>query len=145
MYVLAVAALCLQAVGTYFVWPSRWNIPAHLALGFCVTAYLIPGLTTDVWDAVDAQTNALYAAINITGALALIWGLYVGRALPLFDHASKRLLRLYESQSITAESVRRTQVLALIGVVGMAAAYRIMGFVPMFAADPLARSFRCCW
>ncbi len=138
MEVIVVAALAVQTLGTYLIWPSRWNIPAHLGLGFCVTAYFIPGLATHIWDSFGPQTNALYADINITGALALVGGLFVGRSLPLFDRASRRLLRLYDSAAVTARSVRRTQLLGLIGVAGMAAAYRIMGFVPMFAKDPLA-------
>ena len=138
MYVLVVAALVLQSIGTYLIWPSRWNIPAHLALGFCVTAYLVPGLLTDVWDFADPATNALYAQINIVGALALIAGLFVGRKVALFDEVSKRFLKLYESARLRAAVLRRIEFISTYAVLGMAAAYIIMGFIPMFAEDPFA-------
>jgi hypothetical protein len=138
VYVLVVAALVLQMIGTYLIWPSRWNIPAHLALGFCVTAYLVPGLATNVWDFVDPATNALYAQINIFGAAAMIFGLFVGRKVALFDEVSKRFLKLYESPRVRAAAVRRIEFISTYAVLGMVAAYIIMGFVPMFAADPFA-------
>lgn len=142
MHLITVAALVLQVLGTYLIWPSRWNIPAHLNLGFCVTAYLIPGLATDVWGLFDNRTNVLYSEINILGAAAIVGGLLVGSRLALFDGARTALLRLYQPDMQSA-ALGRTERVAIVAIIGMIAAYGIMGFVPMFAADPYsAKQFK---
>jgi hypothetical protein len=143
VHVLTVAALAVQVLGSYVIWPNRWNIPAHLNLGFCVTAYFVPGLGTDVWDLFDDRTNLIYSQINILGALALVGGLLVGSRVGLFDGSRTTFMRLYESGRLRVAAMERTQWVALVAVIGMIAAYRIMGFVPMFAEDPFsAKQFK---
>jgi hypothetical protein len=143
VHFLTVAALAAQVLGTYLIWPNRWNIPAHLNLGFCVTAYFVPGLGTDVWDLFDDRTNLIYSQINILGACALLGGLLVGARVGLFDGSRPILMRLYDSGRMRLAAVERTQWVALVAIIGMIAAYRIMGFVPMFAEDPFsAKQFK---
>jgi len=96
VHFITVTALTLQMIGTYLVWPSRWNVPAHAALGFCVTAYVFPGLATDIWESFDARTNLMYAQINVLGALSMVAGLFVGFRLNLFVGFRPRLLRLFQ-------------------------------------------------
>jgi len=143
VHALTVIALCLQAVGTYFIWPSRWNIPAHLSLGFCVTAYLVPGLLTNVWSGFDERTTTLYMQINVLGALTLLLGLLAGSRLIVFKRLHRAFKRLYQSDSLQAACMSRIQKIGLYAVIGMILAYLIMGFVPMFAEDPLsAKQFK---
>lgn len=143
MHYVTVFALCIQSVGTYLIWPSRWNVSAHLALGFCVTAYIIPGLMTNVWDPFDDRTNALYTQINVVGAIATIAGLLLGSRVMIFKGLHRRFEQLYLSDSVQSASIRRMQNIAFLAVIGMIAAYCIMGFVPMFADDPFsAKQFK---
>ncbi len=125
-------------LGTYIIWPSRWNIPAHLALGFCVTAYIVPGLMTNVWDLFDERTNDLYFYINLVGATMVVAGLVVGSRIIIFKGLDRSWRRLYSSASIRMASIRRAETVGLMAVIGMMAAYLIMGFIPMFAEDPFA-------
>ena len=143
MQTLTVLALCAQMIGTYLIWPSRWNIPAHISLGFCVTAYIVPGLMTDVWGLFDERTNLLYAQINVVGAIALLIGLVGGSKMLLFKRLHRRFRRLYASEAMRRASIDRVQMIGVVAVLGMVAAYLIMGFVPMFAADPFsAKQFK---
>lgn len=143
MQALTVLALCAQMIGTYLIWPSRWNIPAHISLGFCVTAYLVPGLMTGVWDLFDERTNLLYAQINILGAIALLVGLVAGNRLLLFRGLHRRFRGLYADEPRQRASMDRAQMIGAVAVIGMVAAYFIMGFVPMFADDPFsAKQFK---
>jgi hypothetical protein len=130
-------------IGTYLIWPSRWNIPAHLSLGFCVTAYLVPGLATDVWGLFEERTKLLYMQINLVGAVALVVGLYAGNRTVLFKKLHRRFTQLYRSESAQNASMNRVQMIGIVAVMGMIVAYLIMGFVPMFAEDPFsAKQFK---
>lgn len=139
---LCVAALMAQMIAPYLIWRSRWNVPAHLNLGFCVTAYIIPGLLTDVWSNVSARTVDVYIWMNVLGALALIAGLWAGARLPPATGLRDRLMPLLTGASDRLAH-QRVDRLVWIGIVGMVLAYAIMGFVPMFADDPLsAKQFK---
>jgi hypothetical protein len=138
----AVIALTLQLVAPYLVWRSRWNIPTHLAAGFCVTAYVIPGLFTNVWDAFPNDTIKLYTQINVVGALALVAGLFLGNAVGARSQSApitvaKRLR--YDPESL----IWRVMLVVTVATIGIYVSYWIMGFIPMFADDPFsAKQFK---
>lgn len=138
----AVIALTLQLVAPYLVWRSRWNIPTHLAAGFCVTAYVIPGLFTNVWDAFPSDTIRLYTQINAVGALSLVGGLFLGNAVGARTQNSpiaiaKRLR--YDPSSL----IWRVMLVVTVATIGIYISYWIMGFIPMFADDPFsAKQFK---
>jgi len=139
---VTVLALSAQLLAPYLVWPNRWNIPTHIAAGFCVTAYVIPGLFTDVWDQVPGSTNTIFLQINLIGALALCIGIVLGSGLTRryqFDGAW--LTSRFSTSS--ALLVRRVVIVVTPCVIGMCIAYWIMGFIPMFAEDPFsAKQFK---
>ncbi len=87
MPAVAILALCVQIIGTYTVWPSRWNLAAHLGIGFCITAYLFPGFATNLWDDYDSNVIEQYALINVAGASAMLLQL-------LFTGAGEQAIRL---------------------------------------------------
>lgn len=143
MQTLTVIALVLQLLAPYIFWPSRWNVPAHLNLGFCVTAYIVPGLFTDVWDFVTPATNELYAYINVTGAIALVFGMGMGFYSPCYRWLGRKIGSL-KAENIDVKAItKRAVTLAVAASIGICLAYAIMGFIPMFAADPLnAKQFK---
>ena len=134
---VAVCALSMQLLAPYLVWRSRWNIPTHLASGFCVTAYIIPGLFTDVWLVVPDSTILRFAQINVLGAFFLIAGTFMG------GHVGSRIHLPYAHipfriDTESADLIKRVLFVIGVAVVGIYVAYWIMGFIPMFADDPFA-------
>lgn len=139
----AVAALSLQMLASYLIWPNRWNIPAHMAAGFCIAAYVIPGLLTDVWDVYPADTVSLFMKINLLGAAALCFGTVLAGGLTLDPQPRDRWSVPAWTQISTARLVRRVIIVVTPCVLGMYVAYYIMGFIPMFADDPFsAKQFK---
>jgi hypothetical protein len=139
---IAVLALSAQLLAPYLVWRSRWNIPTHISAGFCVTAYAIPGLFTDVWDGVPASTVDFFIQVNVLGAAALCVGVLFGSFLA--KQRGLHMLAQGPRLSLNASPmVRRVIIVAAPCVIGMCVAYAIMGFIPMFAADPFsAKQFK---
>lgn len=135
--IIAVFALSAQLLAPYLVWPNRWNIPAHLQAGFCVTAYVIPGLFTDVWSLVPEKTVSLFTAINVVGAILLCSGVLIGAQI---EKHMQRTNLSFLGNSLLGTTSLILRVLPVVGaaVVGIYLAYWIMGFIPMFAADPFA-------
>jgi len=137
-----VLALSAQLLAPYLVWPNRWNIPTHIAAGFCVTAYVIPGLFTDVWEQVPTSTDTIFLQINLIGALALCIGVVVGGGLARrYNFDGKWVAARFSSNSTLL--IRRVVIVVTPCVIGMCVAYWIMGFIPMFAEDPFsAKQFK---
>ena len=140
--ILLVLSLSAQLLAPYLVWRNRWNIPTHIAAGFCVTAYVIPGLFTDVWEKVPGSTIATFLQVNMIGAVTLCAGILAGSFLARHYHIEKHspVSRFSNNSSLL---IRRIIVVATPCVVGMCIAYSIMGFIPMFAEDPFsAKQFK---
>jgi oligosaccharide repeat unit polymerase len=142
MSFLAVLALSLQMLAPYLVWPNRWNIPAHLNAGFCITAYVIPGLLTNAWERFPESTTDLYAQINILGAVTLCIGILLGA----FFAKSRNVQATPNALTIRSDPsamIKRVAVVTSVCVLGMLLSYWIMGFIPIFADDPFsARQFK---
>ncbi|MGC3964390.1 MAG: hypothetical protein QM803_14030 [Rhodocyclaceae bacterium] len=136
-HIVAVLALCIQMLAPYAVWFNRWNIPAHLNLGFCVTAYIVPGLFTSVWQGFSDQMVEIYALMNFLGALSILVGTVLGYRLSLLRWMRPRL-QIAGEGAIDEYVYRRVMFWAFVGISLMVVAYIGMGFVPMFAEDPFA-------
>lgn len=139
---VCVVALLLQALAPYLAWPNRWNIAAHMSLGLCITAYIVPGLLTNVWDSVSPHIVQVYAEMNLLGAVTLCVGIILGTYIFQPTGLTRSLAPLLQER---AEAIihRRVITLVIVGIAGMTLAYAIMGFVPMFADDPLsAKQFK---
>lgn len=135
-------ALSMFSIGTYLVWPSRWNIPAHINLGFALTAYVIPVMMTHLLDQFPAQLLDFYKSLIEIGAGFYLVGMICGAALPRvkmwrlpFSFAS-----LGESELVAFVS-RRAIWLGWFAIFGMIVSFRVMGFVPMFAENPLVAKY----
>ena len=64
--------------GTYLVWPSRYNVMAHLNLGFIFIAYFIPVVILKEQNDYPNDTVSLYTLILGIGAICFVIGLYSG-------------------------------------------------------------------
>ena len=142
MSLLLAISLASFAFGTYIVWPSRWNVPAHLQVGFATTAYILPLLMTDVLSRYDRALISILTAMVCLGAVANMFGVFVGGRLPRI-----KLLRIpfsfktLSSSELIRLSSRRGTMLFVGALAGLIVSFLVMGFVPMFAAKPYAAKF----
>lgn len=127
-------------VGTYLVWPSRYNVMAHLNVGFVFIAYFIPAVILKDQEDFSNDVVSLYTLILFIGALFFIIGLYLGFLIkPVrFSNFSFALL---DTEAYKSKIIKVTKVFLIGGIVGQTLGYLMMGFVPAFAADPVAAKF----
>jgi len=137
-----VVSSILFLCGTYIIWPSRWNIPAHLNLGLGLVGYVIPVFFAGVLETFPQDIVRFYAKVLVVGAIFYLLGLLVGGRIPV-----RRLLRLRFSfsslpyQVFKTRVARRSTVILILGLAGLLLSFYVMGFIPMFAADPMAAKF----
>jgi len=126
--------------GTYLVWPSRYNVMAHLNLGFILIAYFIPSIILKDQNDFPSDVVSLYTLILVLGAACYVIGLVSGfsiKPVHLFDFSFSVLsVEIYKLQII-----KITRIFLLAGIMGLSLGYLLMGFIPAFAADPVAAKF----
>ncbi|XBB65418.1 hypothetical protein ABFU82_15005 [Nocardioides sp. WV_118_6] len=133
-------AYFLLSCATYLVWPSRWNIPAHVALGFWVVAYLVPIGVVGTHRTFAPGLTDEYADVLLGGAIAFTVGVVLGTGVaPRSTHLFGRIARTRFAPG--DEAVTRTAVVTVAAIAVLLFAMLRMGFVPMFADDPLAAKF----
>jgi len=139
--ILISISLLMLSVSSYIVWPSRWNIPAHLQLGFSLLAYVIPVFFTDILYKFPPQIVSFYAWILVLGSMAYLIGLIVGFHFPLVRIVPFQYTLDLPTTQIEKHVSSKVFWLLVVAVVGVAVSYAIMGFVPMFAEEPLMAKF----
>lgn len=130
----------LIAFGTYIVWPSRWNVPAHLAVAFFTIAQAIPVALLGALDSQPREIVVSLLKVHALSALFFTVGLALGATIPSRKRAAARwatLVAVADSRPI----LRRTAWALVLAFAALGIAVLVMGFVPMFAADPLAAKF----
>jgi hypothetical protein len=126
--------------GPYLVWPSRWNVVGHFQLGFFVVAYLIPLLWTDPAGSAGHSSIYLYSSIMAWGACFYLLGLPFGFFSPRYSLTGYRLLAIPQPEYARLFRDRVVKV-AFWSTFGLLLSFAIMGYVPMFAADPLEAKY----
>ena len=139
---LILASLSLMAAGSYLVWFSKRNILAHLSLGFILTAYLIPISATGILHDFPDDLIGIYAQILMVGAALYVVGIYLGYYAPRvrFSPVAYTFESL-ESRDFTRYIGSWTLLLLTGALIGIWVSFGIMGFVPMFADNPLEAKF----
>jgi oligosaccharide repeat unit polymerase len=125
--------------GAFFVWPSRYNVTVFLNLGFVFLAYFIPAVILRDQEDFPEPLVSLYTTILVVGASSYLIGMYAGFVLkPLKTSFSFDVLSV---EKYEARIVYITKVFITCGICGIVIGFIMMGYVPMFAADPLAAKF----
>ena len=125
--------------GSYIVWPSRYNITAHLNIAFVFIAFFVPAIILNNYEDYSPDIVDLYVRLLTVGAVCYIIGLVVGFNIkPWRTSLSFDILTaaLYSKRVINV-----TAAMLILAIAGETLGYLLMGFVPMFAADPLAAKF----
>ena len=134
--VIGVAMFILMC-GQFLVWRRRDNVLGYLQLGTYLSTIAVPLFGTDIITNYNDHIVALYARVLVLGAatfaLGLSYGGFVGRrsvgripltfALPL------------TSAERTALVWRRARWGAMLAGAALVAAYALLGYVPILAAD----------
>jgi hypothetical protein len=128
------------ACGGYLVWPSRYNVMAHLNLGFVFIAYFVPAIILHDQNDYAPNIVSLYTIILLLGSACYVLGLFAGFLIkPIhFSHFSFSVL---ETTVYKEQIIRVTRFFLLTGIIGLAFGYLLMGFMPAFAADPVSAKF----
>lgn len=140
--VVLLFSFCVLFCGTYIVWPSRWNVPAHMQVGFALVAYIIPSLLADTLVSFPRDLVEMFALIMAIGAVSYLVGLVAGAQLPSLRITNLRFAFTRMSDAdYSCFVARRVTPLVALAVIGMAGSFAIMGFVPLFARNPLMAKF----
>lgn len=135
-----IGSALILACGTYIVWPSRWNVPAHMAVAFLIVAQVVP---VAMLGSLDSQPRTLVVAllkVHALGALFFVLGIALGGTRPHRERAQQRwrqMLSVDESRGVA----RRAGWGLSGGILALVLAIVVMGFIPMFATDPLSAKF----
>lgn len=126
----------------YVLWPSRYNVLPHLAVGGSFVSVVVPSVIMNVQDLYPPDVVQLYINIIVSGSLFYLIGNIMGF---MIGKGVKTTLSYDVMNPLEYEQrvIRLTQTLMIICVVGLVVSYAVMGFVPMFAEDPIsAKLFR---
>jgi hypothetical protein len=142
--IVVVVCSILFLSGTYIIWPSRWNIGAHLSLGLGLVGYVIPVFVTGMLDFFPQDIVRFYAKLLAVGAAFYVLGLAIGARIPVSRLVRSKLsFSSLPYQVFESRTQRRTVLLLTLGLIGMLVCFYSMGFIPMFAEDPFtAKYFR---
>lgn len=124
------------------MWPSKWNIPAHLGLAFSIVAYVIPIVFAGSLSKFPADVASHLLTIMAVGSLAYLYGL----ALSYVSSPARRGQKTTElgdpyHKRRTAIDPTRLLTITTIGICLALAAISAMGFVALFADDPMSAKY----
>ncbi len=127
------------SLGSYLIWPSRFNIVAHISISVVFLAYFIPLIILDTHLEYPSQITDLYTALMLVGAVCYVAGLFTGFAIkPVKTNFSFEVMSVSEYEKRIAQI---TRLFLIISILGMIIGFCMMGYIPMFADDPLAAKF----
>jgi MFS family permease len=136
--------LLVLICGQLALWRRRDNVLGYIQAGLFLTTYLLPLAATNVLGEFDDRVVTLYARILALGAAGFTLGLIVGARLGTRGSDQPPLTfvePLLERGPTLRRVAVRTRVVATAGVVSMAAAYVILGYVPLLAGDRVSAKY----
>lgn len=113
---------------------------AHLNLGFIFIAYFIPTIILHDQTEFPDDVVSLYVLILLIGAISFIGGLFTGFSIQPLRLANFSFIFL-NTETYKNRIIKITRIFLVTGLIGLSAGYLSMGFVPAFAADPVAAKF----
>ena len=113
---------------------------AHLNLGFIFIAYFIPAVILKDQNDFPDNVVSMFTLILFLGSLFYVAGLFSGFLIkPVhFSHFSFTVLTI---DNYRTKIINVTRVFLIVGIIGLSLGYLLMGFVPVFAQDPVAAKF----
>ncbi|RFZ84803.1 hypothetical protein DYU05_04125 [Mucilaginibacter terrenus] len=139
-------SLSIFSLGSYFIWFDKRNIFNHLSLGLCLVAYIIPAFVVDFTDYTSKDIIELYSLINLIGSITYLAGLFLGykwKQLPVLNTILQFnfIAKLAKDEHKVSQISKLCSRIYLISLIGICTSFLLMGFVPIFAADPYMAKF----
>lgn len=135
--------LFILICGQILFWRRRDNVLGFVQGGLFLSTFLLPLLGTGVVDLFSEHVVRLYANILTVGALAYFAGLCFGA--PVGNRKTRApaltFIRPMVKGDIFQLILVRSRILAAVGLISLAAAYAILGYVPILAADRVAAKY----
>lgn len=114
----------------------------HLGVGGSFVAIVVPAFILQVQDQYPQEIVDLYVQILLVGVLALLPGLILGFMMGK-GRTTNFSFDIMASPDYELRVISLTKTLLTIGIAGLVISYAVMGFIPLFAADPIsAKLFR---
>ena len=114
----------------------------HLGVGGSFVATVVPAFILHVQDQYPQEIVDLYVQILLVGVLALLPGLILGFMMGK-GRTTNFSFDIMASPDYELRVISLTKTLLTIGIAGLVISYAVMGFIPLFAADPIsAKLFR---
>ncbi|GAB2700880.1 hypothetical protein GCM10027037_27300 [Mucilaginibacter koreensis] len=139
---LICSTLLVLTLGGYILWPSRYNALQHLSVGGAFVSIVVPTMILYIQDYYPADIVHLYTQILVLGTVAFLAGMFLGYILG--QGLTTRFS--FDVMGVEAYEKRVTNIttnMMMAGVIGLIISYAVMGFIPMFAEDPIsAKLFR---
>jgi hypothetical protein len=113
---------------------------AHLNLGFIFIAYFVPAVILKDQNDFPDDIVSLYTLILAVGAVFFVAGLYMGFSMQPVK-VSRFSFVFLGTAAYQEMIIKVTRTFLVTGIIGLISGYLMMGFVPFFAADPVAAKF----
>jgi hypothetical protein len=138
--------LSVFLIGTYFIWFNKKNIFNHSVLGLCFVAYIVPAFVINFEDYSSVEVINLYLLINLLGCFFYIGGLFLGYKIKRLILVNTVLqLNFFNNlvyNDFGIQKIRKiTSLIYILSLAGIVVSYMLMGFVPLFAANPYMAKF----
>jgi hypothetical protein len=133
--------LSLLTLSPLIVWPSRWNVPGIMQVGFVLVAYVIPIAILGSQYKQGEHIFRLYALLIGFGGLSYLLGVFMGfRVSPPLFLQRQSIIVLHKS-SFERMLRRRLVLLSTLVLAGMTLTFAAMGFIPLLTPNPLEAKF----
>lgn len=134
--------LLVFSLAGYLLWPSRYNVIQHLSVGGSFVSIIVPAFILEVHEEFPPDIVDLYVKILWVGLLAVLPGLFIGFMLGK-GRTTNLSFDVMSNPAYEQRVMQLTKILLIIGISGLVISYVGMGFIPLFAADPIsAKLFR---
>lgn len=141
--ILIFVSSAIMLVGTYVVWFEKTNIIAHMNLGILFVAYLIPLYFTDLLRNYSTNLLDMYTTILSIGAFFYLIGILIGYYSfnTTFYFYKKTIFSSRNEAEIYNLIIKKIIYLTIFAITAIFVSWTIMGFIPMFAEQPLMAKF----
>jgi len=133
-----ILAFSIPEACSYLIWKSRWNIPAHLGAAFSLVAFGIPLTTQNPLDDYDPDLVTRFTVIMAFGAVSYLLGMLFSSLI--WDARSDRRKTCADEFGSGSE-YERLRLLSVLGSLLGAYAISRLGYLAVFADDPLSAKF----
>lgn len=141
MAFLLFIGVCVLIASPLFVWFDRRNFVVWLNLPMLIIAYGIPLIIFHEGLTGNYKYYDLYVGIVFAGSFSFLIGCLIGKYVPSPSLSIVPVFSLISERDLIYRNSRLCYWLLLLSCVFLLVSYIVMGFVPMFAAEPLLAKF----